>query len=68
MNLQASQTESNEKNTYSLEKKIDVITKSLARTYYKNILIKLADRNIENANIICDYIYGNLFMKIFILF
>ena len=37
MNLKASQTESNEKNTYSLEKKIDVISKSLAGTYYKNI-------------------------------
>ena len=41
---------------YSLEKKIDIITKSLSRAYYKNILIKLADKNIENANIICDYI------------
>ena len=45
MALQASQTESKEKNSYSLEKKIDVITKSLSRAYYKNILIKLADRN-----------------------
>jgi integrase len=57
MTLQAPQTKSNEKNGYyHLEKKIDVITKSLARAYYKNILIKLADRNTENANTICDYI------------
>ena len=28
----------------------------MSRAYYKNILIKLADRNIENANIVCDYI------------
>src|SRR5215204_4935843 len=56
MTLQAPQTKSNEKNGYSLEKKIDIITKSLSRGYYKNILIKLAGRNIENANIICDYI------------
>ena len=56
MTLQTSQTESNQKNGYSLEKKIDLITKSLSRAYYKNILIKLADRNTENANILCDYI------------
>ena len=57
MTLQASQTTSKEKNSYyHLEKKIDVITKSLSRAYYKNILLKLADRNTENANIICDYI------------
>jgi integrase len=57
MTLQAPQTKSNEKNGYyHLEKKIDVITKSLSRAYYKNILIKLADRNTKNANIICDYI------------
>ena len=56
MTLQASQTESKEKNSYSLEKKIDVIIKSLSSAYYKNILIKLADRNTENANTIYDYI------------
>ena len=56
MMLQESHTESIEKNSYSLEKKIGIITKSLSRSYYKNILIELADRNIENANIICDYI------------
>jgi hypothetical protein len=57
MTLQATQTESNKKNGYySLEKKINIITKSLSRAYYKNILSKLADKNIENANIICDYI------------
>ena len=39
MTLQTSQTESNQKNGYSLEKKIDLITKSLSRAYYKNILI-----------------------------
>jgi integrase len=55
--LQASQTESKKNNIcYNLEKKIDVITKSLSREYYKNILIKLANRNTENANTICDYI------------
>ena len=57
MTLQTSQTESNQTNGYcSLEKKIDIITKSLSRSYYKNIVIKLAERNVENANIICDYI------------
>jgi hypothetical protein len=49
MTLQTSQSESNEKNSCDLEKKIDVITQSLSRAYYKNILIKLADRNTENA-------------------
>ena len=51
MTKQVSQTNSDAKNSYSLEKKIDGITKSLSRAYYKNILIKLADRNTENANI-----------------
>ena len=59
MTLQESQTESNQKKGYySLEKKIDIITKSLSRAYYKNILIKLADRNIGNATAICDYIFA----------
>jgi hypothetical protein len=56
MALQTSQTKSIEKNSYSSEKKIDLITKSLSRAYYKNILIKLVDKNTENANTICDYI------------
>ena len=57
MTLQASQIPSNQKNDhYRIEKKIDIITKSLPRAYYKNTLTKLADKNIENANIICDYI------------
>lgn len=57
MILQASSTESNQTSSSSrVEKKIDIITKPLSRAYYKNILINLAKRNIENANIICDYI------------
>jgi hypothetical protein len=53
MILQASQTESNHIVEYDrLKKKINIITKSLPRAYYKNILIKLAERNIKNANII----------------
>jgi hypothetical protein len=57
MTVQTSQTEANQMNGYyNLEKKIDIITKSLSRGYYKNFLIKLAERNLENANIICDYI------------
>ena len=57
MTLQASQIKSNQTDGYcSLEKKIDIITKSLSRAYYKNILMKLAKRNVENVNIICDYI------------
>ena len=57
MALQSSQTKSNENNNYyHLEKKIDIITKSLSRAYYKNILLKLADRNNQNANTICNYI------------
>ncbi|HJT84864.1 MAG TPA: hypothetical protein VJ697_10310 [Nitrososphaeraceae archaeon] len=57
MILQTSQIQSNQKNDhYRIEKKIDIFTKQLFRAYYKNTLIKLADKNIENANIICDYI------------
>ena len=39
MAQQTSETESNQKNGYSLETKIDLITKSLSRAYYKNILV-----------------------------
>jgi hypothetical protein len=57
MTIQASQTESINITEYDrLKKKIDIINKSLPRAYYKNILVKLADKNTENANTICDYI------------
>ena len=39
-----------------LENKIDYTTKSLSRLYFKNILTKLSHNNLENADIICDYI------------
>jgi hypothetical protein len=52
MALKASQTKLNGNNSHSLEKKIDIITKSLSSGYYKNILLKLADRNNNNTNTI----------------
>ena len=38
------------------EKRIDTITKSLSRAYLKDILLKLVQRNPENAKDICNYI------------
>jgi hypothetical protein len=39
-----------------LERKINSITKSLSKPYFNKILKKLSTTNLENANIICDYI------------
>ncbi|HEU5121067.1 MAG TPA: hypothetical protein VFT71_08765 [Candidatus Nitrosocosmicus sp.] len=51
-----------EKNENGLEKgnkifaKIDIITRSSTREYYKSTLKKLANKNIQNAETICDFI------------
>jgi integrase len=51
-----------DKNRFGLEKgnsldvRIDIITKSLPRQYYKNTLKKLADQNFHNAETLCNYI------------
>ena len=37
--------------------KINLITRSLAREYYKNALNKLAQQNIDNVNTICNFIW-----------
>jgi len=39
-----------------LERKIDSLTKSLSKPYFNKILKELSKKNLENANIICDYI------------
>ena len=39
-----------------LEYKINSITNSLSKSYYRNSLIKLSKKNFENASIINDYI------------
>ena len=39
-----------------LVRKIESITKSLRKPYFKNSLLQLLKRNIENARIICNYI------------
>jgi hypothetical protein len=40
----------------SLDDRIDIITKSLPRQYYKNTLKKLAEQNFQNAETLCNYI------------
>ncbi len=51
-----------DKNRFGLEKgnrldvKIDIITKSLPRQYYKNTLKKLSEQNFQNAETLCNYI------------
>lgn len=51
-----------DKNRFGLEKgnsldvKIDVITKSLPRQYYRNTLKKMAEQNLHNAETLCNYI------------
>ncbi len=39
-----------------LVRKIESITKSLRKQYFKNTLLNLLKRNIENTRIICNYI------------
>ncbi len=39
-----------------LTKRIETATKSLSISYYKDTLLKLAQRNPENAKDICNYI------------
>ena len=39
-----------------LVKKIESITKSLQKQYFKNSLVTLSKKNIENARTICNYI------------
>jgi hypothetical protein len=39
-----------------LERKIDSITNGLSKPYFNKILKELLKKNLENANIICDYI------------
>jgi hypothetical protein len=43
-------------NSKEIEAKIHLITNSLSRNYYGSILQKLAKRNYNNADIICNYI------------
>jgi hypothetical protein len=45
-----------DENTTEIGAKIHLITKSLSRNYYGNILQKLVKSNCDNADIICDYI------------
>ncbi|HEY6535451.1 MAG TPA: hypothetical protein VIY08_06585, partial [Candidatus Nitrosocosmicus sp.] len=47
----------NEKETEShILRTIDSITKSCTKPYFNKILIQLADQNLVNTEIICDYI------------
>ncbi len=39
-----------------INRKIDSITQTCTKTYFNSILKELVKYNIENANIICDYI------------
>ena len=47
-------TQEDEEN--NLVKKIESITKSLRKQYFKNSLVTLSKKNIENARTICNYI------------
>ena len=46
----------NEKENESYLRTIDSITKSCTKPYFNKILRQLAQQNLENTNIICDYI------------
>jgi hypothetical protein len=45
-----------EKETDLLYRKINFITKTCSKLYFNKILKKLAEKNSENVNIICEYI------------
>ena len=42
-------------NSNYIDTKIEIITKSLDRQYFKNTLKKLVEQNIQNANTLCNY-------------
>ena len=46
----------NEKETDLVYRKINFITKTCSKLYFNKILKKLAEKNSENVNIICEYI------------
>jgi hypothetical protein len=54
--LKHSTTTKNKINEDELEKKICYITQSFSQNYFKNLLKKLARKNSENTNTICEYI------------
>lgn len=54
--LAANQQQEEEQITNLLYGKIDSITKTCSKLYFNKILKKLADKNQQNATIICDYI------------
>jgi hypothetical protein len=39
-----------------LEKKIEIVTQSFSQNFLKNKLKNVAQKNLCNANVICDYI------------
>jgi integrase len=43
-------------NSNAIDSKIEIITSSLNRQYFKNTLKKLAEENIQNSETICNYI------------
>ena len=43
-------------NSNTIDYKIEIITRSLTRQYFKNTLNKLAEQNIQNADTLCNYI------------
>jgi len=47
---------SDSSNHVELERKIDSVTNGLSKPYFNKILKELLQKNLENANIICDYI------------
>jgi hypothetical protein len=59
MTLQKSHIQINHSSTNDieqLERRIDSITKLLSKPYFNKILKKLSKKNLDNTNIICDYI------------
>ena len=60
--LQTSQNKivsNNDANT-ELEGKIDAITQDMSKSYFRNVLKKLAITNPKNAKTICDYITAEI--------
>ena len=55
-NSQISKVIASDNKYIELERKIDSITKGLSKPYFNTILKELLKKNLENANIICDYI------------
>jgi integrase len=60
LNLKAFQKTTCIASQCELKKRIEVITQDLSKPYFRNVLQKLVNENIDNASLVCDYILAEI--------